>query len=622
MKVIYYLLLSSLLFMQTVWSKEYHVSTCGNDGNPGTSELPFRTISAAAKVAAAGDIVTVHEGTYREWVSPKNGGRSDTERIVYQAAEGETVKIKGSERVSGWKKEKETVWKIVLPNAMFGDYNPYQVLLGGDWFRSMGRSHHAGEVFLNEKSLYEAVSKEQVYEARANENVPDTLGSADKWYCESNDETTTIWANFRDKNPNKELVEITVRRTCFYPEKQGIDYITLRGFDISQAATEWGPPTAGQIGIVATHWNKGWIIENNVIHDSKTIGISLGKEHGTGHNLAVKDGTRDGSVHYIEVVFNAGKIGWNKENIGSHIVRNNMIYNCEQAGICGSLGAIFSKISGNYIYNIWVKRQFFGAECAAIKLHAAIDVSIEGNHMHDCVRGIWLDWQAQGTRVTRNLMYDNTDDFFTEVNFGPILIDNNIMLSPISISDWGMGNAFVHNLIGGVINAKPDGRHVPYHRPHTTDMMGLTFIQGGDSRYLNNIFLPIHPAEKNMGLEAYANCKFPVVADGNVYYGEAVPLKKELRYIGKSDRTYSAKVFRTEDGTYLEWNADDAIALLKTEQVTTERLGLTVIPRMAFEHPDGMPLEINRDYFGHERSMNPIAGPFERRADFTRIKIW
>lgn len=51
----------------------------------------------------AGDTVTVHEGVYREWVNPIYKGLSDKRRIVYQAAEGEKVIIKGSEEIKDWK---------------------------------------------------------------------------------------------------------------------------------------------------------------------------------------------------------------------------------------------------------------------------------------------------------------------------------------------------------------------------------------------------------------------------------------------------------------------------------------------------------------------------------------
>ena len=62
---------------------------------------------------------------------------------------------------------------------------------------------------------------------------------------------------------------------------------------------------------------------------------------------------------------------------------------------------------------------------AGIKIHAAVDTLIAGNHIHRTGRGIWLDWMAQGARVTGNLLHDNdgTQDLFFEVNHGPFLID-------------------------------------------------------------------------------------------------------------------------------------------------------------------------------------------------------
>ena len=44
---------------------------------------------------------------------------------------------------------------------------------------------------------------------------------------------------------------------------------------------------------------------------------------------------------------------------------------------------------------------------AGIKIHAAIDTEISRNHIYRTCRGIWLDWMAQGTRVTGNLLHDN-----------------------------------------------------------------------------------------------------------------------------------------------------------------------------------------------------------------------
>ncbi|WP_129698798.1 DUF1565 domain-containing protein [Parabacteroides goldsteinii] len=143
-------------------AKEYHVSVKGNDANEGTEKAPFRTIGKAAEYAFPGDIITVHAGTYREWVNPPRGGESDDKRIVYRVAPGEKVEIKGSERITNWTKEKNGVWKVTIPNTFFGDYNPYIDLIYGDWFEGMGREHHTGEVFLNNKSLYEKETLDKV----------------------------------------------------------------------------------------------------------------------------------------------------------------------------------------------------------------------------------------------------------------------------------------------------------------------------------------------------------------------------------------------------------------------------------------------------------------------------
>lgn len=63
--------------------REYHVAKSGNDKNAGTAENPFLTISRAAKIADEGDTVIVHEGTYRENISPEQGARNELGRITW-----------------------------------------------------------------------------------------------------------------------------------------------------------------------------------------------------------------------------------------------------------------------------------------------------------------------------------------------------------------------------------------------------------------------------------------------------------------------------------------------------------------------------------------------------------
>jgi hypothetical protein len=632
MKSLYLNILILIVFSGTaVSAKEYHVAKDGSNVYDGSAAKPFKTISAAVKSALPGDTITVHGGTYREWINPVRGGENDSKRIVYRAAPGEKVEIKGSEIITGWKKEREGVWKVIISNSFFGNYNPYQDSIFGDWFNNKGRIHHTGEVFLNGKSLYEKETIDKVFNPIAVDDIKDVAGSVYTWYCTSDKNNTTIWANFQKFNPNMELVEITTRRTCFYPENPGIDYITISGFSISQAATQWAAPTAEQIGMIATHWNKGWIIENNVISDSKCSGITLGKERGTGHNVWSADKSIDGSIHYIEVTLRALRNGWSKDNIGSHIVRNNIIFNCEQTGICGSMGAAFSTVENNHIYNIWTKRQFTGAEIGGIKFHAAIDANVMKNRIHDCGRGLWFDWMTQGTRISANLLYSNDlEDLFLEVNHGPFIVDNNILLSPNAIRTQSEGGAFVHNLITGSVYmwAEPD-RFTPYHLPHSTEVAGFSTVYSGDDRYYNNIFVGTgsnsdKESKYRYGLTGYTNTRLPVFINDNLYYNGAKPFKDEKDYTESSEYDPQIKIVEKGDNVFLHIVFDQAYYNHKGDLISTEILGKAKIPNAAFDNHDGTSLKIDRDYFGKFRTeKNTTAGPFENlEKGKVLLKVW
>src|SRR3954447_3394351 len=102
-----------------------HVAKTGSDVADGSEASPFLTVNRAAAVAEPGDTVVVHAGEYREWVMPRRGGLSDRRRITYEAAAGEHVVIKGSERVTGWEPDGGGVWRATLRHALFGAFNPF-----------------------------------------------------------------------------------------------------------------------------------------------------------------------------------------------------------------------------------------------------------------------------------------------------------------------------------------------------------------------------------------------------------------------------------------------------------------------------------------------------------------
>ena len=343
------LLILLVLTSFVLQAKEYHVSASGNDKNDGSSSNPFKTINFVAQFAIPGDVITVHEGVYRERVNPLRGGESDSKRIIYRAAKGEKVVITGSEPVKGWEKVSGDIWKLMLPNSFFGNFNPYSDLIRGDWFDPKGRQHHTGCVYLNGNWMIEAINFDELKKP---------TGKTPFWFGQVKKDTTTIWAQFKSVNPNTEQVEINARKVVFYPNKNFINYITVSGFTMENAAANWAPPSAEQTGIVGTNWSKGWIIENNTVRNSKCSGVSLGK-YGDEFDNTNDAGAAD---PYTACVRRALKNGWNKETVGSHIVRNNHIYNCEQTGIVGSMGCSFSTVTGNEIHDIYVRRLFTGSE--------------------------------------------------------------------------------------------------------------------------------------------------------------------------------------------------------------------------------------------------------------------
>jgi len=588
-------------------NKEYHVSVNGDDAHDGSAARPMRTISKAAQLAQPGDVITVHEGIYRERISPPRGGESDTRRIVYQGAPGERVEIRGSEIVNGWKRIKGDSWKVTIPNRFFGEYNPYQDLISGDWFNPRGRTHHTGAVYLNGNWLTEAAKLDDVLKA---------AGTNPLWFGTVDEDTTTIWAQFKGVDPNEELVEINVRRAVFYPQKPGMNYISVRGFIMRHAATQWAPPTAEQIGLLGTHWSKGWIIENNVISHSKCTGITLGKYGDQWDNTS--ENTAEG---YVQTIKRASENGWSRENIGHHIVRNNIISHCEQAGIVGSLGAVFSLITGNTIHDIHVQRLFTGAEMAGIKIHAAIDMEISHNRIFRTVRGIWLDWMAQGAHVTGNLLYQNAgEDIFVEVNHGPFLVDNNLFLSETALLNMSQGGAYAHNLVAGRIVLRPElSRSTPFHKAHSTEVAGLSNIEGGDDRFYNNVFV------NSNGLTEYDKAALPVWMSGNAFLHGATPSKYEQDPLVRGDSDPGIKLVEDNDGVYLHVTLDEAWCAGKEYKlVTTDLLKRAKIPDLPYVRPDGTSVRIDTDYLGEKRDeTRPCPGPFELPKGGKRVlKVW
>ena len=650
----------------------YYVDVNAPKNGDGSKKRPFRQISEAAKVACAGDEVVVMPGIYREWVNPVHAGTEEAP-IVYRSEKPLGAVITGAELLTGWTLYEGTVWTASVENGIFGSYHPYTEYVCGDWYFAP-KIRHTGSVYLNDRMMYEAASLEACLAGEADPGswVPEE--SRYQWFSRQEGTKTVFFANFLGKDPNAEKVEISVRRNCFMPDRTGVDYITVSGFLITKAATTWAPPAAYQDGMIGPHWSKGWVIEDCEICNSRCCGISLGKyldpendmyfyrKHVKSPTQMERDAVCRGQYH-----------GWLKEKIGHHIIRRCNIHHCEQTGIVGRMGGVFSTIEDCHIHHICNSQQLGGAETAGIKLHAAIDVTIRRNHIHHCIMGVWCDWQAQGTRISQNLLHDNmrpegavpvqgamfSTDVFIEVGHGPTLIDNNLLLSKVSVTIPSEGIACLHNLILGsfslinsgvdsIVNGQREPRYTPYHIRHRTEVAGFMTILHGDDRIYNNIFVQQYPVtmpektpadadyegvgtapfdifptweewishfqmdqDPDMGaLAQYHFGHLPVWVDGNAYFNGASVCRHEKHFLKEENRKVSVELDCADGACSLKTGLFTLLDDFRDGIHCSETLGYAFEPEQRFEAPDGTDIVFDQDYFGNHRSCDTIPGPF------------
>ena len=564
-------------------AREIHVSKTGSDSASGSYGQPYLTINKAASVAQPGDTVTVHAGTYREWVKPIRGGTDDSKRITYRAAPGEEVIIKGSERITSWKPEVGGVWKVELPNSFFGQYNPYALTVSGGWL-NYGQWHHRGDVYLNGEAFYERKTAQEVKEAEY------------MWHCQADENVTTVWANFGKANPNTELTEINVRESLFMPEISGLKYITVDSLHFMHAAANWAPPGLElQTGAVGPRMGKYWIIQNCVITNARCVGIILGHAPG---------------VDYRDI-----------DAYGVHVIRNNVIRRCGQAGIAGQKGATRSLICDNLIEDTNYRREFGGWETAAIKFHNSVDTVISGNLIRGVFRqeqgafGIWMDFGNQGTRITRNIIYKTeAATIFLEMDHGPTLVDNNILIGQ-PVRSNSEATVFAHNLfVDCGYEYNPDTqRRSEYYKPHTTEAAGRKSGTAQDDKWFNNIFVrrgldqvktaPGYASDYNVFLEGAKKSSFGDQNSVVAPYVTGLTIKDHPR------------------GATITLSVNDAPFQVKGPRVNAELVGVFPTVGQTIEDRHGNPIEVDADING-KKYKRPICGPLADLKNGLNTIVW
>ncbi|MAG58971.1 MAG: hypothetical protein CMJ83_22005 [Planctomycetes bacterium] len=590
------------------------------DDNRGTVAEPLRTIQAGADRAQPGDTVLVKAGIYRETVVPPRGGTASDRAITYLAAPGEPVSIRGSERITTWVDRGAGIWCVELETAFFKGYNPFARPVAGKWLHRVG-GYRLGDVYCDGEALRQTLKPADLRSTPNTWYVDPRFGyrnksdfPADRRYPNG---MVTIQANFGDVDPNRRLTEINARAACFFPAKAGLKFLVIDGFDIRHAAPQWADIYTLEKGAIGTRYGYGWTIRNCTITNSRNIGISMG----------VTD-----EVPFPEVLNEGGGNIPPMETLGHHVIRNNVIRRCGQAGIYGCYGAAGSVLEGNVITETNYRSEWFGSNQAAIKILFPIDVVIRNNVLTGVpgvrtnAKGIWLDWGAQNARVTGNLLCDfgRSRGLFLEVNFGPIVVDGNILVR-CEVAVESNGVVFANNLFHDCsfrFWSNP-GRTTPYYRPHSTIRAGKASVTLDHIRVWNNIVSGgggfgaaqvVREGADPAGIES----------DHNAFLNGARGFPREGRGSIALPGAAAVSLEQHEGAWTLRMDLPEALLLGKHAPVTSKRVGRIPLAAMGAEHPDGAPLDITADYFGRRIDPGSVRpGPIQAiRKGANTFVVW
>ncbi len=417
----------------TAYRRIYHVAqknVAASDANPGTAQMPFLTIQAAARILNPGEKVIVHEGIYRECVRPVRGGAGPDAMIAYEAAEGERVVVKGSDlwtpvplpstgyslRAAG---NNATIWMADLPEVFTDGYNPFllrnvygQLMEWGD----LKDPAFIKQILLRRGSVFvDGLPLKQASRITELASCDGAFWVEDPGWC----------LHFRlpgDADPVGRQIEITVREQVFAPRQFGLGYIRVRGFIFEHAADGLPWPQRAAVSTMRGHH---WIIEGNQIAWANACGMDIGAQSGNG---AVPNPT------------------------GGHIIRNNIIRNCGICGLAGVRGVHHTLVEGNLIEYIGGHNLERMWECAGLKFHFTEHSLFRDNtfrHLNNA-GGIWLDVSNVNNRITGNIFADIaslTGGVYVEMSYDVNLVDNNVfwdMRAPAPDSERGTSGSAVH----------------------------------------------------------------------------------------------------------------------------------------------------------------------------------
>jgi parallel beta-helix repeat protein len=241
-----------------------------SDEGPGTSPgRPFRTISAALARALPGDEVLIASGTYRETLKFPRSGAGPGRRIRIAALPGAEVWVKGSDRVTGFVRERRGVWK-----RTGWAVRSQQVIVDGRPLQQIGAT-----------SPFHAVKWEK-------DPILPVVGSglsdlAPGSFFHDADRATLYVRLPDDGDPNAHLVEASVRHHVI--SAGPVSFIELDRLEFAHSNTSAIPAMMGIVNIEG----EGWLVSRCTFFQGDFGGLSIA---GSGHRVVGNVADENGDV--------------------------------------------------------------------------------------------------------------------------------------------------------------------------------------------------------------------------------------------------------------------------------------------------------------------------------------
>ena len=237
-----------------------------------------------------------------------------------------------------------------------------------------------------------------------------------------------------------------------------------------------------------------------------------------------------------------------------------------------------------------------------------MDTTISGNlirgvyHQQQGAFGIWMDYANQGTRITRNIIYDTeAETVFLEMNHGPALIDNNVLIGK-GLKSNSEATIIAHNLlVDSWYKYQPDTRRrSSYYKPHTTKDIGRKTGTAKDERWHNNIFI-------RRGLDDVRDAP-GYASDYNVFYegAKASSFGDEHSVIDSFATGFTHKDHPL--GVMIELTVNGKPFDLKCPWVNADFVGIFSTVGQTIEDRHGKAIKVNTDLNGL-RYEQPLTGP-------------